>query len=154
EPGDAVLFAKLDRGFRKFVDFAQVFQDWRERQVAIHLIAEGIDLSETNPMGKAMAAMMAVFAELEWDRSCQRSREAMAVRKKQGKAINGFAGYGFHYVGPKENRRRVPDAHERTVMAQIVQLRLGGATWEAIYWHLQRNQVTTREGREWSLMRI
>src|SRR2546430_1678268 len=95
QPSEQAPLHAVPGTVRKFVDFAQVFQEWRERQVAIHLVSEGIDLSETNPMGKAMAAMMAVFAELEWDRSCERSKEAMAIRKKQGKAINGHAGYGF-----------------------------------------------------------
>jgi DNA invertase Pin-like site-specific DNA recombinase len=154
ERGDAVLFAKLDRGFRKFADFALVFQDWRDRGIAIHLIAEGIDLSETNPIGEAMAAMMSVFAELEWDRSCERSREAMTIRKKQGKATNGYAGYGFRYVGPKAKRRRVPDEQERAVMEEIVRWREQGHSWERIYWHLLRNQIRTRKGKEWSVSRI
>jgi hypothetical protein len=78
----------------------------------------------------------------------------MALRKKEGKAVNGEPGYGFRMIGRRGRRKKVPDPEERRVMAALVRWRREGYTFEEIYRHLREYKVKTRAGREWSLKRI
>jgi len=78
----ALIFTKVDRASRCTEDFARLIrlseeQDWR-------LIVTEMGIDTRTPMGKAMAHMAVVFAELERDFIRSRTREALAVKKEKG----------------------------------------------------------------------
>lgn len=79
---DGLMVAKLDRLARSvrhasaIIDSA-VTQDW-----ALVVLDNALDL--TTPGGRAMANMLATFAELERDLIATRTREALAARKARG----------------------------------------------------------------------
>ena len=79
---DALVVAKLDRLSRSMLDFTAVMaraqkQDWA-------LVALDCAVDTTTPAGEAMAHVLATFAQFERRLIGQRTREALAVKKKQG----------------------------------------------------------------------
>jgi DNA invertase Pin-like site-specific DNA recombinase len=152
---DHLIVSKLDRGFRDTLDYLAMERAWKERGITLHVLdlpLLGADIPEY--IADALRAMLAIFAQLERQRIRVRTKEVKAWLKTQGRATNGYAGYGFKLVGTKGDRRPVPDDHERQVMKWIAQQRLQGVPWEVMYFELLKQREQTREGKEWSLSRI
>ncbi|WP_234542476.1 recombinase family protein [Streptomyces shenzhenensis] len=62
---DVIVFFKIDRLARSTVDFAEIMRLAEHQSVALASATEPLDL--TSSMGRAMAKVIAVFAELESD---------------------------------------------------------------------------------------
>jgi hypothetical protein len=76
---DALIFTKVDRASRCTEDFARLLRMSEEQGWRLIVTEMGIDTR--TPIGKAMAHMAVVFAELERDFIRSRTREALAVRR-------------------------------------------------------------------------
>jgi DNA invertase Pin-like site-specific DNA recombinase len=98
--------------------------------------------------------ILSIVAEWERRRIAERTAAAVRIARQNGKAANGFAGYGFKYVGAKGHKRRVADPDERATMKRIVKSRCEGCSWEAIYFEFLQLGIETKEGKEWSVSRI
>jgi DNA invertase Pin-like site-specific DNA recombinase len=98
--------------------------------------------------------ILAVVAEWERRRISERTAAAVRIARQNGKAANGFAGYGFKYAGAKRHKRRVADTEERVTMKRIVKSRCDGCSWEAIYFEFLKLGIKTKEGKEWSISRL
>jgi DNA invertase Pin-like site-specific DNA recombinase len=81
--GDALVVWKLDRLTRSARDLATIIDDFRERNVALYSLTEGMDV--TTPGGRAMAMVSGVMAEYEV--------EVMSLRTKAGQALGRELGY-------------------------------------------------------------
>ena len=79
---DALVVAKLDRLSRSVHDFASLLETARKQ--GWHVVMLDLELDTSTPMGEAMANMAVTFAQLERRMIGQRTKEALAVRKKQG----------------------------------------------------------------------
>ena len=79
---DALIFTKVDRASRCTEDFARLLRMSEEQGWRLIVTEMGIDTR--TPIGKAMAHMAVVFAELERDFIRSRTREALAVRRDHG----------------------------------------------------------------------
>jgi DNA invertase Pin-like site-specific DNA recombinase len=79
---EALIFTKVDRASRCTEDFARLLRISEEQGWRLIVTELGIDTRA--PMGKAMAHMAVVFAELEGDLIRSRTREAQAVRREHG----------------------------------------------------------------------
>jgi hypothetical protein len=74
--------------------------------------------------------------------------------KLRGGQLNGYAGYGWKWVGPKRHRKRVPDEEERAVMKKIYEWRTAGHSYEEIARHLLLQGIRRKGGQEWSWKRV
>lgn len=158
--GDMVIVSKLDRAFRKLSDCVLMLDKWERLGVNV-LLCDFPAISDlTNPFGKALLQMVAVFAEVERKLISQRTREALANKKRRRQAVSAYPGYGFKWVGEwsKEEDRRVKvkvrDDAERSIMAQIVKWRLDSYGWDAITSHLNAQKVINKHGKPWSRSRV
>ncbi len=79
---DAVLVWKLDRWGRSTVDLLATLSELTAHGAGFVSFTEAIDLS--TPAGRAMTAMIAVFAEFERSLTVERVREGIAERRRQG----------------------------------------------------------------------
>lgn len=79
EPGDKIVFAKLDRGFRNFLDYAKFAEMMNQRGVSYISCDLGLDSSTTT--GQFVYSVMAAFAQLEREFISQRTKEGLAMRK-------------------------------------------------------------------------
>jgi site-specific DNA recombinase len=155
QPGDVAVFAKLDRGFRNLADLALTIDDWATRGIDFHLLDLGVDTA--TPVGQLVIHVMGAFAQFERRRIAERIREALAVRRRNGRPVSGKPPHGFQIAHARDETGKVvdeyfvPDEHERRVGRRIVAWREQGLTFAQIYFHLLRFKVRTTEGNEWSL---
>jgi DNA invertase Pin-like site-specific DNA recombinase len=159
--GDLVVVAKIDRAFRSLADCAACLDRWEKMGVCFHICDLAGQMDITTPIGKAMVQILAVFAELERKMISQRTREALALRKRQGHATGKYAGYGFRWEKRWDRERqkhlkiKVEDADERRVMREIVKWRLEGQSWDEIRRHIvYQLKLVTKDGKPWPLSRI
>jgi DNA invertase Pin-like site-specific DNA recombinase len=126
---EALIFTKVDRASRCTEDFARLIRLSDEQHWRLIVAEMGIE----TPMGKAMAHMAVVFAELERDFIRSRTREALALRWDHGVVLG--------------RPRSTPD----DVEARVVRERTEGKTAYAIARDLNKDAVPTAQGaRVWS----
>lgn len=81
---DAILVWRLDRWGRSVSDLIGTIRELTDIGVGFVSLTEALDL--TTPAGKAMAGMLAVFAEFERDILRERVKAGIAHARQQGKA--------------------------------------------------------------------
>lgn len=80
---DVVLVWRLDRWGRSLADLVATFQELSAIGVSFVSITEALDF--TTPSGRAMAGMLAVFAEFERDILRDRVKAGIAEARKSGR---------------------------------------------------------------------
>jgi len=79
---DVVVVWKLDRWSRSTLDALLSLAELNARNIAFVSTTEGLDF--TTPFGRAMAGMLAVFAQLERETTLERVRSGIAKAKEKG----------------------------------------------------------------------
>ena len=82
---DGVPVWRLDRWGRSVTDLLATFQELEHLGVGFVSLTEALDL--TTPAGRAMAAMLAVFAAFEREVLQERTRAGMAHARQNGKRL-------------------------------------------------------------------
>jgi len=82
---DVVLVWRLDRWGRSVADLVATLQELQHLGVGFVSLTEALDL--TTPAGRAMAGLLAVFAEFERDILRERVRAGLAHARQQGKQL-------------------------------------------------------------------
>ena len=123
---DALMVAKLDRLSRSLLDFAQLME--RARREGWALVALDIGVDTSTPSGEMMASVMAAFAQYERRLIAQRTRDALAEKKRQGYRLGR------------------PVSLPASVRRQIVSERQSGLTLTAIANNLNGDGVATGQG--------
>lgn len=80
---DAVVVWRLDRWGRSLVDLVTTLGEMGELGVGFVSLTEALDL--TTPTGRAMAGLLAVFAEFERDLLRERVKAGIAEAREQGR---------------------------------------------------------------------
>jgi DNA invertase Pin-like site-specific DNA recombinase len=126
----ALVVAKLDRLSRSLMDFSALME--RARRKGWALVALDLGVDTTTPAGEMLANVLASFAQYERRIIGQRTKDALAERRRQGVRLG---------------RPRVMDEE---VVARIVAEREAGHTLAFIADHLNADGVpTARGGRRW-----
>ena len=79
---EALVASKLDRISRSVLDFARLVEQAKAEGWQIVLVEGGFDM--TTPHGRAMATVMAAFAELERELIGERTKAALRERRAEG----------------------------------------------------------------------
>jgi DNA invertase Pin-like site-specific DNA recombinase len=82
---DVVLVWRLDRWGRSVADLLATLQELQHLGVGFVSLAEALDL--TTPAGRAMAALLAVFAEFEKEILRERVRAGLAHARQNGQTL-------------------------------------------------------------------
>jgi putative DNA-invertase from lambdoid prophage Rac len=82
---DVVLVWRLDRWGRSVTDLLATLQELQHLGVGFVSLTETLDL--TTPAGRAMAALLAVFAEFEREILRERTRAGLAHARQNGKRL-------------------------------------------------------------------
>src|SRR5579863_4148878 len=82
---DVALVWRLDRWGRSVADLVATLQELQHLGVGFVSLTEALDL--TTPAGRAMAAMLAVFAEFEREVLRERVRAGLAHARQNGKTL-------------------------------------------------------------------
>ena len=80
---DLVVVWRLDRWGRSLVDLVSTLQELAALKVGFVSLSEALDM--TTPSGRALAGMLAVFAEFERDILRDRVKAGIAQARKEGK---------------------------------------------------------------------
>jgi len=91
---DVVLVWRLDRWGRSVADLLATLQELDHLGVGFVSLTEALDL--TTPAGRAMAALLAVFAEFERDILRERVRAGLAHARRNGKRLGRPATAALH----------------------------------------------------------
>jgi putative DNA-invertase from lambdoid prophage Rac len=82
---DVVVVWRLDRWGRSVADLVTTLQELRDLDVGFVSLMEALDL--TTPSGRAMAGLLAVFAEFEREILRERVRAGLAHARQNGKHL-------------------------------------------------------------------
>jgi len=82
---DVVLVWRLDRWGRSVADLVATLQELKDLGVGFVSLTEALDL--TTPAGRAMAGLLAVFAEFEREILRERVRAGLAHARQNGKRL-------------------------------------------------------------------
>lgn len=122
---DAVVFWRVDRLARSIVDFATLMDEAERAGVALVSATEPVDLS--TPMGRAMASIVATFAELEARTIGARMKSTIEHLRGQGKEPGGRLPYGWRRVAdPVQGWRAELDPEQAPVLREVVDRVLDG----------------------------
>ena len=91
---DVVLVWRLDRWGRSVTDLLSTLQELDHLGVGFVSLTEALDL--TTPAGRAMAAMLAVFAAFEREILQERTRAGLAHARQNGKRLGRPATAALH----------------------------------------------------------
>jgi len=91
---DVVLVWRLDRWGRSVADLSTTLQELEHLGVGFVSLTEALDL--TTPTGRAMAALLAVFAEFEKEILRERVRAGLAHARQNGRKLGRPLTAGLH----------------------------------------------------------
>jgi putative DNA-invertase from lambdoid prophage Rac len=91
---DVVVVWRLDRWGRSVTDLLATLQELEHLGVGFVSLTEALDL--TTPAGRAMAALLAVFAEFEREILRERTRAGLAQARENGKRLGRPATAAVH----------------------------------------------------------
>jgi DNA invertase Pin-like site-specific DNA recombinase len=91
---DVVLVWRLDRWGRSVTDLLATLQELEHLGVGFVSLTEALDL--TTPAGRAMAGLLAIFAEFEREILRERTRAGLAQARQNGKRLGRPATAAVH----------------------------------------------------------
>jgi len=91
---DVVLVWRLDRWGRSVTDLLATLQELEHLGVGFVSLTEALDL--TSPAGRAMAGLLAIFAEFEREILRERTRAGLAQARQNGKRLGRPITAGLH----------------------------------------------------------
>ena len=80
--GDTVVVWKIDRLGRNFTEMVATMADLFKKGINIVSTSQAIDTNQ--PMGKAMAYILGIVAEMEADFNRERTKHSLEARRKRG----------------------------------------------------------------------
>jgi DNA invertase Pin-like site-specific DNA recombinase len=126
--GDVVITPKLDRMFRSALNALDVLGQLKERDVALHMIDLGGDVTG-NGISKLVFTILSAVAEAERDRIRERIRDVKADQRKRQRYLGGIVPFGWR-IGKDGDLIEVPD--QQRAIQRIVELRRNGLSLRAI----------------------
>lgn len=150
QPGDRIVWAKLDRAFRSSYDFLHTMKLLQAKGVAFTSLDLGLDSS--TPIGRCVFTIMAAFAEMEREFIRERTSAGMQQKIKAGKPHGCHAPIGWRKCGVGKDSYYMPDPHEREQVEQMVVMRKAGKSLE--YITLALKSVKRTRGSKWNINSI
>jgi len=141
----ALIVYRLDRLTRSPRDlFLIVDDELNPRGVELISVSEQIDTR--TPGGRAMMGIMGIFAQMERELIAERTREALAAKKRNGERL-GASPLGF--VTPAPGADLQPELAELEAVRTILRHRRSGKSYYGIARMMNRNEVPTKSGGRW-----
>jgi len=100
---DLVLVWRLDRWGRSVTDLLATLQELEHLGVGFVSLTEALDL--TTPAGRAMAGLLAIFAEFEREILRERTKAGLAHARENGKRLGRPATAALHAAEVRKLRR-------------------------------------------------
>lgn len=131
-----VVVYSLSRLTRRMKTLCDLLDEQTGAGLLVSSVTEPFDTS--TPSGRALVGMLGVFAQLEADLAAERTKDALAEMKSQGKQL----GRRFSYqLAPQS-------------VAIVHELKNQGLSLRQILAELQRRQIPSPTGKNWHLASI
>jgi len=140
---DVVVFPSIDRAARSVWNMIEIDEAFREMNVAVVFVREGIDTSDA--MGQFFRNICASIAQFEGNMIHERLVKGRQAKAAQGGYCGGFAPYGYKV----ENGKFVVIPEEAEVVRQMFRWRIEGRSFRWIARDLARQGVKTQQGGRW-----
>lgn len=146
---DALLFYRLDRLARSVADFHNLNEEMTAHGVGLVSVSNELDM--TSAPGRAMAGMLAVFAQFEAEVIATRIRESIAARKKMGRYVGGRPIFGYRRIPNPEGPGTHLEVHpeQAQIVREISNHVLDGQSVYSVANDLTDRGVKTTNGRNW-----
>jgi putative DNA-invertase from lambdoid prophage Rac len=126
--GDVVITPKLDRMFRSALNALDVLAQLKERDVSLHMIDLGGDVTG-NGISKLVFTILSAVAEAERDRIRERIRDVKTDQRKRQRYLGGIVPFGWQ-VG--EDGALIEVRDQQRAIQRIIELRRQGLSLRAI----------------------
>lgn len=137
QPGDLIIFPKLDRAFRNTRNALNTLHEMKERKVNVHFIDLGGDVTG-NGIGAIIFTILSAFATFEKERIATRIREVKQIKKTQGKFTGGKRAFGYDIV----DSIKVPRIDEQLIITEMRRLKNKGKSYRWIEgWLLDKKNI-------------
>lgn len=130
--GDTVIVSKLDRMFRDARDALNVIGDWEEAGINLIINGYGNVMDKSNPNGRFMLEIMAVFSGEERRRIRERVLAGRKAKKEAGGHLGGNAPFGYTKVGNGRNAKLRENPDEQDAITTMKVARLKGYSFRDI----------------------
>ena len=140
---DVVVFPSIDRAARSVWNMIEIDEAFREMNIAVVFIREGIATSHA--MGQFFRNICASIAQFEGNLVHDRLVKGKRVKATRGGYCGGFVPYGYRV----ENGRFVVVPEEAAVVRQIFQWRIEGRSFRWIVKELTMQGIKTQKGGAW-----
>jgi site-specific DNA recombinase len=146
---DGVITPKIDRLFRDQADFVLFYRDYCEAHGKVIISAgEGIDTS--TEIGKFVATIMVMFAEMERGRMRVRRREAAARMREALRWNGGRVHFGYEAYQESDGWYLRPQIGDQaTVNWWADQVIDHGRSGSSLTVEMNRRRVKTNYGKRW-----
>lgn len=124
--GDTVIISKLDRMFRDARDALNVIGDWDDLGVNLIINGYGNVMDRSNPNGRFMLEIMAVFSGEERRRIRERVTAGKRAKKEAGGFTGGSVPFGFTKVGQGRKAKLKPNPEEQDCIITMKAARAKG----------------------------
>jgi DNA invertase Pin-like site-specific DNA recombinase len=139
--GAALVVYSLSRLARSTADTLAIAAELEKSNADLVSLSEKIDT--TTAAGRMVFRLLASLAEFERDQVSERTKMALAHKKRRGERV-GRVPLGFELAA--DGKTLVPVAAELAVVKLVVELRAGGLSLRAIAAELDRQGVPTKAG--------
>jgi DNA invertase Pin-like site-specific DNA recombinase len=130
QPGDKIVWAKLDRAFRSVVDASQTMRLLGVKDVSFSSLDLGLDTSTA--IGRCVFTILTAFAELELEFIRERTRDGLRSKRRDGKPFGRHHPVGWMKVGKGRESYYLPDLNERAQVDRMLVMRAQGHSLERI----------------------
>ena len=133
-PGDTIITPKLDRCFRSALDALDVLQQLKDRNVALHMIDLGGDVTG-NGISKLMFTILSAVAEAERDRIRERISDVKRDQRNRSRYLGGSVPFGKRLVvddDKKSGGSLVDEAEEQEAIRAMLALHAAGKSLRTI----------------------
>lgn len=130
--GDTVIVSKLDRMFRDARDALNVIGDWEDAGINLIINGYGNVMDKSNPNGRFMLEIMAVFSGEERRRIRERVLAGRKAKQEAGGHVGGNPPFGYTKVGNGRNARLQENPDEQDAIITMKAARLKGHSYRNI----------------------
>lgn len=130
--GDTVIVSKLDRMFRDARDALNVIGDWEDAGINLIINGYGNVMDQSNPHGRFMLEIMAVFSGEERRRIRERVLAGRKAKKEAGGHVGGNPPFGYDKVGSGRNARLRENPEQQDAITTMKVARLKGYSFRDI----------------------
>ena len=127
-PRDVIITPKLDRMFRSALDALDVLARLKDRDVSLHMIDLGGDVTG-NGISKLVFTILSAVAEAERDRTRERIADVKRDQRTRGRFLGGTVPFGYRLGADGE---LIPHEGEQEAIKEARMMKARGASLRAI----------------------